>query len=1018
MIVKSIKSNSRSVKSKGFAILSVAFVFLMIIGVFSPVISGTDAGTNTGTRQQDQDYILRVAMQDDIKTLNPLVTSDSWTWNVIEYIYDKPVKSDPITGELIPYIAVGSASGTGKGLNDVWGWEDLNTGVFGNTPVADWEPGMTGVSEATIFYDFTNVTWHDGMQMSIRDIQFAYHVQALSPTGSSDVNCLMDLGGEFGTNYSNTNYLHIQKVYESADGLQAALRFEIQTPFESFFRSTLSVLLLPYHVWGSTVSGQAYDNTMIWCDPGYSVDNVMAWDVSDALAWHNPTSIGSGPMKYDSWNMGVSSKIITYRDHFYRENWNPDYDINGIAKQPTIEAIVFKIYKTAEQAVLALRNNDIDYIAWSLPPTFVQEVIDEPDIGIKQSMSSGFYYMGYNMRPNKRSFGYDDNGVDVGKPLRKAIAHCIDKDLIVQRLLLGFGSPGDGPISATSEWYNDSIPQYDFDPEEAKTILENAGYQLTNPTIDPGQGNWWLNPDGSNIGNSEGGKIEILTPPADYDPIRAQAGLMIAMQMQEIGIYAESIAMDFGTIVNHIDYRDFDMYILGWNINSAPPNFMYAFFHSDNAAAGQNYPGYSNSSFDAIIDTARASGDDALRLELINDAQAAIAYDLPYDVLYFKTNIEAYRSDRFTGWVSDSSGSIYNWRSILELRPPSNMWLEANFVNVASSIGSNATTDVEVLVTKNRIEVDSTITRMPVDNAFVRLAVSDGSLSAYSGTTGSNGVLRVTFTAPYAQRVNEFNSYGSSVLIEIASAELYGYDDAPSKITMLTVYPDDIDFLTVHMEAEPMTIDDTDATGALGISNIVVSVTDRSNDPIIGAEVTIQLDSLYSPSPSISPVLATTGSDGTAVFTFEAAELWDEEDREYSVSVLATKDDYESGTQSIVINVVDAHIYIPPNSDIDGDGVNNTDDDFPTDPAASVDTDGDGKPDDWNEGYTAEDSTTGLILDEDDDGDGIPDDEILSLDSNSGDDDETSLVGTYWWLIVILIVVFGIMIAIYFFKEL
>ncbi len=49
--------------------------------------------------------------------------------------------------------------------------------------------------------------------------------------------------------------------------------------------------------------------------------------------------------------------------------------------------------------------------------------------------------------------------------------------------------------------------------------------------------------------------------------------------------------------------------------------------------------------------------------------------------------------------------------------------------------------------------------------------------------------------------------------------------------------------------------------------------------------------------------------------------------------------------------------------DSDGDGVNNLDDDFPMDPAASVDTDGDGYPDAWNEGYTAEDSTTGLQLD-------------------------------------------------------
>lgn len=51
------------------------------------------------------------------------------------------------------------------------------------------------------------------------------------------------------------------------------------------------------------------------------------------------------------------------------------------------------------------------------------------------------------------------------------------------------------------------------------------------------------------------------------------------------------------------------------------------------------------------------------------------------------------------------------------------------------------------------------------------------------------------------------------------------------------------------------------------------------------------------------------------------------------------------------------------NNDTDGDGVSNILDAFPTDPAASVDSDNDGFPDQWNSGYTEADSTTGLTLD-------------------------------------------------------
>ena len=61
--------------------------------------------------------------------------------------------------------------------------------------------------------------------------------------------------------------------------------------------------------------------------------------------------------------------------------------------------------------------------------------------------------------------------------------------------------------------------------------------------------------------------------------------------------------------------------------------------------------------------------------------------------------------------------------------------------------------------------------------------------------------------------------------------------------------------------------------------------------------------------------------------------------------------------------------------DSDVDGTVNSEDAFPDDPAASVDTDGDGKPDDWNDGKSAADSTSdpALVLDDDDDNDGISD---------------------------------------------
>ena len=70
-------------------------------------------------------------------------------------------------------------------------------------------------------------------------------------------------------------------------------------------------------------------------------------------------------------------------------------------------------------------------------------------------------------------------------------------------------------------------------------------------------------------------------------------------------------------------------------------------------------------------------------------------------------------------------------------------------------------------------------------------------------------------------------------------------------------------------------------------------------------------------------------------------------------------------------------------NDTDGDFVDDDEDAFPNDPAASTDTDGDGMPDDWNHGYTARDSESGLVLDLDDDNDGYSDKEEEEAGTNT-----------------------------------
>ncbi|HEY0681183.1 MAG TPA: hypothetical protein VGD45_02535 [Steroidobacter sp.] len=112
-----------------------------------------------------------------------------------------------------------------------------------------------------------------------------------------------------------------------------------------------------------------------------------------------------------------------------------------------------------------------------------------------------------------------------------------------------------------------------------------------------------------------------------------------------------------------------------------------------------------------------------------------------------------------------------------------------------------------------------------------------------------------------------------------------------------------------------------------------------------------------------SVVTLTSANNQTTLRRLSGERLTNVEQRTYSgqgVRIVGT----DAKMAVIVVNsdAVRISIYVP-NDDSDGDGVTNTQDAFPLDAAASVDTDRDGYPDAWNAGRTQSDSTTGLTLD-------------------------------------------------------
>lgn len=878
-------------------------VFISFVVVSVLVMGMLPISALADTEVTRAELILKVGAQDDTKTRNYFGyahSPDVWTSNVLAPVYEGVGQEDPATEEPIPYLL--------KGIDaDDSGTFDLDEfGVYRK------EAGSPdGDLVVTAYYDFNGVYFHDGVQATMHDLLFAYHTDALIPT-TTTLDVVKDKAGLPGTNYTTTHWLSIFPVADNWDAaipvgpdgtLTFALRFEQKTPYANFIRYTLNgEIVMPRHIWegegkmcldataGVCSSweeplhadfGHAYSETT---NNGLPAADPDAFNMDEAKEWllEDKHVIGTGAFEFDSWNPGVSVLLTKY--DMYKTD-TPDCEgpvctgtFFGYIHPPTIDSMLFKIYKTAQAAVFALQAGEIDVVSWSVPPEFVGGLLVDPNVRIYSNAEKGFFYLSYNMRMSP--WGYPNNDPSLGDDglwFRRAMAHVIDKKTIVTTLLQNFGVAGDQPVSpAFTRWYNASVAKYDFDLDAAIQILDDhytvGGFGL-------GYG-----PSGyRNLPTINDRQVEILCPQADYDPIRASACNMIATNARDVGLNFVAKLMAFGEITDRLDDRDMDIWVLGWRIGSDPPDYYHAFFNTINAPAGQNYAGYSNETFDQLITDARAELDPDAQSDLIKQCSGLLTDGMPIDILYFRTNIEATRSDRYVNWTVGTAGSIFggSFWSRIGIHPPSPDALTISPPIINSAVASGSTNSVVSTVRDPDGDIVSGATvEMTLSGAadLGNLSIPGGATGTIvSGVTNINGQLVANYIAPSVTAETD-------VFISTQALAFGSFPASTVQSSRVKVQPPGTQFLSVFVEPSFFALEEEDSM------TIDVMVTDQDGIPVDGADVNIVTE----PSgPTLAPSsgLTTGGSIGTVVFT--APELSEGvEEASYNLRVSANLTGY------------------------------------------------------------------------------------------------------------------------------
>ena len=358
----------------------------------------------------------------------------------------------------------------------------------------------------------------------------------------------------------------------------------------------------------------------------------------------NTPSIASGPFTLTEWDRGQG---------FTMEK-NPNY----WGEEPALERIEFRVYSNQEAMIQALRNGEIDF-ADGLKPSLIASVEDMDNVTVQRVVSDWWLNLAFN-------FGGQGPEADALPALhditvRKAIAMAIDKQAISDKVYAGTATPGDTIIRPASAYWHLDIPaeeEIPYDPAAANDLLEQAGYVDTNG-------------DGVREDPETGDPLELLIPASSDTTGAVEAGQLIVGFLDQIGVDVRLRSVTDAKMNDFWGAGNFDAYIWYWS-GDPDPNYQLFVFTSEQCGAWSDGC-WQDPTFDSLYEEQGVTFDRAARQELVFEAQRRAYEQLPSVVLAYPGWLQAYRSDRFTGWVPapGAEGYLlpgYNYDSVIKLR--------------------------------------------------------------------------------------------------------------------------------------------------------------------------------------------------------------------------------------------------------------------------------------------------------------------------------------------------------------
>lgn len=341
--------------------------------------------------------------------------------------------------------------------------------------------------------------------------------------------------------------------------------------------------------------------------PKHVIEQYSEEELSTA-DWFNHPDVVSGPFIVTDFDV----------DHYISYEANKDYWKGA----PKIDKLNIKIVD-GSQLYAGLQSGEIDITQQTMSD------IPQEDYESVEALDNVEVVYGSPVT-NQSVFIQTKNVPDV--KVRQAMLYAIDRQQILEELLNGHGEIADGFLSSASPFYDDSLTPVSYDPEKAKALLEEAGW------------------DGSQT-------IRFYVNSGDSTFVNAAS--IIAAEWAAVGIKAEIQTVDFATLMSVAGTEDYDVLAVQYTYAPVDPYPDVAWLLGGEGS----WTGYSDDTLNDALTKSQLTSDPEETKELFSVVDKKVQEDVPMFSAYV-ISAQGAVSKRITGATPSVYGffnDVQNW---------------------------------------------------------------------------------------------------------------------------------------------------------------------------------------------------------------------------------------------------------------------------------------------------------------------------------------------------------------------